>query len=67
MSNLINLRQERKRRQRQEKAAQADENRTRHGQTKATKRTHSLEQARADRELEGKRREGPDTEPSRTE
>lgn len=58
MAEIINLRQARKTRARDEKRAAADENAARHGRSKALK---ALERARNDRaaaELDGHRRDG---------
>ncbi len=49
MSEIINLRQKRKQRQRHAAAQQAAENRALHGRTKAEKQQDAQEQARAAR------------------
>lgn len=55
-AEIINLRQARKRQKRLDDAAQAAENRARHGRKKSTRDHEELESARAARELDGKRR-----------
>ena len=56
-SNVVNLNRFRKKKQREEKAKQAEINRIRHGRTKAKKEGELAERARAARALEGKRLE----------
>jgi len=56
-AKIINLRQFRKAKARAEKERQAEENRTRHGQTKADRRQHESERALADRNIEALRRD----------
>ena len=56
-SNVVNLNRFRKRKQREEKAKQAEINRIRHGRTKAEKERELTERERAVRTLEGKRLE----------
>lgn len=60
MAEIINLRQARKHKARAEKERQAADNRVRFGRTKAERRLSELEKARADRDLDGKRRDGED-------
>lgn len=67
MAEIVNLRTARKRKAREEKARAADENRTRHGLSKAQKLAHAAESARDAAALDGHRRErlpdpGPDGE-----
>ncbi len=56
-SNVVNLNRFRKKKQREEKAKQADINRIRHGRTQGEKDREVTERARASRLLEGKRLE----------
>lgn len=56
-SNVVNLNRFRKKKQREEKAKQAEINRIRHGRTQAEKDREREERARATRLLEGKRLE----------
>jgi uncharacterized protein YaiL (DUF2058 family) len=58
--NVINLNRFRKKKQRAEKAKQAEINRLRHGRTQAEKDRERAERARVARLLEGKRLEGLD-------
>ncbi len=55
MTEIVNLRQAKKRRVRAEKEAQAAANRTRFGRTKAERKKATAEEARARRELDGKK------------
>ena len=59
-AEIINLRQVRKQRQKDKKAASADENRARHGLTKAERTRQDEEAEKRRRELEGHRLEQPD-------
>lgn len=54
-SNVVNLNKFRKKKQRAEKAKQAEANRIKHGRTGAEKERERLERERAARVLEGKR------------
>lgn len=63
MAEIINLRQARKRRGRQEKEALAAANRARFGRTKAERLTSRDQEARQARDLDGKRRERPESDP----
>lgn len=56
-SNVVNLNRFRKKKQREEKAKQAEINRIRHGRTKAEKERELSDRERAARLLEGKRLE----------
>jgi len=60
MAEIINLRQARKQRDRQEKESRAAANRVRFGRTKAERRQARDEEARKARDLDGKRREEGD-------
>ncbi|GAA0586418.1 DUF4169 family protein [Caenispirillum bisanense] len=65
MAEIINLRDVRKRKAREEKERQAADNRIRYGRTKAEKRLTELENSRSSRELEGKRRaDAPPDDPT---
>ncbi|GAB4392848.1 MAG: DUF4169 family protein [Kiloniellaceae bacterium] len=55
MSEIINLRQAKKRRARAEKEAQAAANRTKFGRTKGARKKDEAGQARAERDLAGKK------------
>jgi hypothetical protein len=55
MPEIVNLRLARKTRERSRKEAQAEQNRTTFGRTKADRRLAELERARAERELDGRR------------
>ncbi len=55
MTEIVNLRQAKKRRVRAEKEAQAAANCTRFGRTKAERKKATAEEARARRELDGKK------------
>ena len=57
MGELVNLRQRRKRRAREEKEQRATENRVLHGRTKAERIQEENAKARAVARLEGHRRE----------
>lgn len=61
MADVINLRLARKARARTKAAQAAAQNRARHGQTRAARAALDTEQARAARDLAGKRRD--DLEP----
>ena len=56
-SNVVNLNRFRKRKQREEKATQAEINCIRHGRTQAEKDRERAERERAARSIEGKRLE----------
>lgn len=60
MSKVTNLRQFRKRKAREEEAAQAAENRVRFGRTRAQKEQDELEAAQARLKLDQLRRDTPD-------
>lgn len=60
--NVVNLNRFRKKKQREERAKQAEINRIRHGRTQAEKDRELTERERAARTLEGKRLEGGDEE-----
>ena len=66
MADIINLNQYRKARARAEKQRIAEQNRVRHGQTRATKEAERREQERRLLELDGKllRIKGPLPEPN---
>jgi hypothetical protein len=55
MSEIVNLRQARKRRARAEKEAEAAANRTKFGRTKSERRKTGAERAKAARELDDKK------------
>lgn len=57
---VVNLRQVRKRKSRAEKDAQAQRNRAEFGRTKTDKTIAEAEQARRERDLDGKRRTLPE-------
>lgn len=57
MAEIVNLRLARKARDRRERAAAADANRVRHGRTRAERMAAETERSRADRTLDGARRE----------
>lgn len=59
-AEIINLRQVRKQRERERKAAEAAENRTRFGRTKAERTLEELARTRADQALDGHLRAGPE-------
>jgi len=56
-SNVVNLNRFRKKKQREDKAKQAEVNRIRHGRTQAEKDRERVERERAARLIEGKRLE----------
>jgi hypothetical protein len=58
MTEIINLRQARKRRARADKDAQAAANRTKFGRSKGERKRSAAERARAERTLAGKMLEG---------
>jgi hypothetical protein len=66
VGDVINLNRFRKKKQREEKAKQADINRVRHGRTKAQKERELADRERALRLLEGKRLEPASEEPDET-
>jgi hypothetical protein len=55
MAEIVNLRRARKSRARVEKDAQAAENRTQFGRTKAEKRATETERAQTEADLDGKK------------
>jgi hypothetical protein len=55
MSEIVNLRQAKKRRARAEKEAQAAANRSKFGRTKGARKKTDAEQKKADRELDAKK------------
>ncbi len=57
MAEIVNLRQFRKNKQRDEAAKTADQNRTIHGRSKTEKQQHRAEKAAAKTFLDGHRRE----------
>lgn len=57
MSEVVNLRQARKRKARADKEAEAAANRTKFGRAKAERRQTAAERARAARDLDGKKRD----------
>ena len=59
MAEIVNLRRARKARQRAKDAAEADENRARHGRTKSQKQKDRLEAQQQDRLLDGAKRDHP--------
>ena len=59
MGDVINLRQERKRRARDAKAAEAAKNRVKHGLTKGEKSKNKLENDRAAQQLDDHRKDDP--------
>lgn len=60
IAKIVNLRTERKRRTRADAAATAEENRARHGRTKAERQRESADRAAADRAHDGHRIEPKD-------
>ena len=62
MSTVVNLRAARKRKQRDAKTKAAAENRILFGRSKAERKGTEVDRARADRGLDGKRRD-PDDDP----
>lgn len=59
MGEIVNLRKVRKSRLRAEAAAEAAENRARHGRTAAEREREALEAAQARRVLDGAKQDGP--------
>jgi hypothetical protein len=59
MAEIVNLRQERRRRERAEAGAVAAENRIRHGRTKAERERDRLAAEQAERKLDALRRDEP--------
>ena len=59
MGNVVNLNRFRKKKQRAEKAKQAEINRVKHGRTKGEKEREHADRERAARMLDGKRLEPP--------
>jgi DNA replication protein DnaC len=57
MAEIINLRQARKTRKRQESESRAQANRLKHGSTKAEKRIAEMDRQRQDAAIEGARRD----------
>ena len=64
MGDVVNLNRFRKKKQREEKAKQAEINRIRHGRTKTQKERELADRERAARLLEGKRLERTSEEPA---
>ena len=65
MADIVNLRQARKRKRRDEKDRSADQNRRAHGRSSAEKTETGLTRSLDDKRLEAHRRERPDgDEPS---
>lgn len=62
MADIINLRQARKTKARADKERQAEANRAKFGQSKASRQARLREEERTDRQLEGKKRDVPDKE-----
>lgn len=62
MAEIINLRLARKARNRSAAKARAEENRARHGRTRAEREAIEAESQRLSRTLDGARREGGETE-----
>lgn len=62
-AKIVNLRTERKRRERSARSDQAAENRVRHGRTKAERRLDDAQRAAADRSHDGHRLEDGRVEP----
>ncbi|PKR49119.1 DUF4169 family protein [Thalassospira povalilytica] len=60
MGDLVNLRQVRKRKQRNEKAKKADENRVLHGRTRHERDLNDARKQSAGKHLDGHRRDDPD-------
>lgn len=56
MGDLVNLRQVRKRKQREEKARKADQNRALHGQSGAERSRTAKERTKADKQHDGHKR-----------
>ena len=59
MAEIVNLRQVRKAKKRQDEAQRADENRKRFGRTQSEKALQSREAQRAEATLDGAKREAP--------
>lgn len=59
MGDLVNLRQARKRKQRNEKAKKADENRAMHGRTRHERTLSDAEKQAAQKHLDAHQRTGP--------
>lgn len=57
MAEVINLRQARKARAREQAQVQAAANRARHGRTKGERAAEALDAARAERRIDGAKRE----------
>ncbi len=57
MADIINLRTVRKQKARADKAVAAEQNRRLHGRTKADKQLDAAEKARAERQIEGHKRD----------
>jgi len=57
MGDIVNLRQFRKQKQRQDKSAKADVNRAKFGQSKLDKKLTEVEKARSDQTLDSARLE----------
>ncbi len=60
MADVINLRLARKAKARSDAAQLADANRAKHGQTKAERSARRIDAARAERQLDGSKRERPE-------
>jgi len=58
MSEIVNLKRQRKRLARQEKNATAEENRRHFGRSNPERKKQEMEEARAESQLDGHRREG---------
>lgn len=63
MGDLVNLRQERKRKQRDQKAKKADANRALHGRSREERRLTDAEHQKADKHLDGHRLMADASEP----
>lgn len=57
MADIVNLRRLRKRKRREEAATEAEQSRIRHGRSKTERAASSLESGRAERALDGHRRD----------
>ena len=64
MAEIVNLRQARKEKQRLAREAEADANRRRFGRTRAEKEYEREENARAGREIDGKRLDKDEPDPA---
>ena len=64
MGTVINLRQVRKKKAREEKGKKAEANRAKFGRTKAEKREQTFEATKLQRHLDGSKRSGDENEPS---